>query len=541
MSTIPKIVLGPLLGVESDCDYSVCVLLDLGSAAECHNIKLSIDQKKIDASSCESIGKYHFLRFETVIKPDSEKSKSYTYHIAYKESNLVSTYGEDSFTFWVPAERKIPRIAFVSCCGFHNKPADDKCIKAHYSGWSKLLTTKTDLLVLTGDQIYSDRLWREVKEARKSFYNGRYSTDDISRKLDAFFLHQYIKSWGHPAMAKALATIPNVMTWDDHDIIDGYGSHVPAIQNSDLFNTIFSIASRYYELFQLRTKQNLSRYHQDSDADYTSYFTYRNFTFILPDTRSHRTRSQILGKTGFQILQDINSKINLSSYRYYDRKKNMNTICFVLPVPIAHRNFNAPFEQFMSVGTALVEKIWPYVTRISLDDDLVDHWDHDNHECEHIKMLELMYAFGEKHEPYSIMVVSGDVHSAGAASIVKDNLAICQLISSPIVNSPMNFFAKWLTSQFSRDQNKAGECTVTDLKHYGNSEEIIFNKRNFITVSDDYKDKRKDETMLHLKPVVNQDELADAMSSRSGKLIASLFLDPWTDKPYYRTINKFRK
>lgn len=36
-------------------------------------------------------------------------------------------------------------------------------------------------------------------------------------------------------MAEAFASIPSVNMWDDHDIIDGYGSYPSDMQNTDLF------------------------------------------------------------------------------------------------------------------------------------------------------------------------------------------------------------------------------------------------------------------------------------------------------------------
>jgi PhoD related phosphatase len=36
-------------------------------------------------------------------------------------------------------------------------------------------------------------------------------------------------------VAEALASIPSVNMWDDHDIIDGYGSYPNDMQNTDLF------------------------------------------------------------------------------------------------------------------------------------------------------------------------------------------------------------------------------------------------------------------------------------------------------------------
>ena len=43
------------------------------------------------------------------------------------------------------------------------------------------------------------------------------------------------------------------MTWDDHDIFDGWGSYPDTIQNCPVFQGCFQAAKRFYLLFQQHT------------------------------------------------------------------------------------------------------------------------------------------------------------------------------------------------------------------------------------------------------------------------------------------------
>ena len=44
--------------------------------------------------------------------------------------------------------------------------------------------------------------------------------------------------------------IPQLNIWDDHDIIDGFGSYVNEFMKCDVFRGIGSTARKYYMLFQ---------------------------------------------------------------------------------------------------------------------------------------------------------------------------------------------------------------------------------------------------------------------------------------------------
>src|ERR1700730_15703464 len=51
----------------------------------------------------------------------------------------------------------------------------------------------------------------------------------------------------------ATAQIPMVNIWDDHDIIDGFGSYPRLLMSSPVFSSIGKVAFKYYLLFQHQT------------------------------------------------------------------------------------------------------------------------------------------------------------------------------------------------------------------------------------------------------------------------------------------------
>ncbi|MFJ3372918.1 hypothetical protein [Pseudomonas sp. NPDC086251] len=50
----------------------------------------------------------------------------------------------------------------------------------------------------------------------------------------------------------AIARIPTVMMWDDHDIFDGWGSYSPAMQHCELFKVMMRHARKAFWVFQMQ-------------------------------------------------------------------------------------------------------------------------------------------------------------------------------------------------------------------------------------------------------------------------------------------------
>ena len=80
----------------------------------------------------------------------------------------------------------------------------------------------------------------------------------LTSQISKFYEKLYYERWNQPETALMLASIPNVMMWDDHDIFDGWGSYPAEIQNGDVHQTIFAQAKQYFELFQMRSSNNQS-------------------------------------------------------------------------------------------------------------------------------------------------------------------------------------------------------------------------------------------------------------------------------------------
>ena len=59
--------------------------------------------------------------------------------------------------------------------------------------------------------------------------------------MSDYYFHHYAVHWGYAAIGEGMRSIPSVMSWDDHDIFDGWGSYPEELQNSTVFQVGFEM------------------------------------------------------------------------------------------------------------------------------------------------------------------------------------------------------------------------------------------------------------------------------------------------------------
>jgi len=168
-----------------------------------------------------------------------------------------------------------------------------------------------------GDQIYGDRLWREVPllrqwlamQGRENRKNAPWTARHEEDVAHAYF-HYYTSHFDQPFMREAFAQIPHVLQIDDHDIFDGFGSYPDYMQSSAVFKNIGRIAIEMYLLFQHHTTVEILR-NVSSDMDlFTVTGNGWHFVKFLgpavvvvgPDCRSERTQNRVMAGPTYQGL-----------------------------------------------------------------------------------------------------------------------------------------------------------------------------------------------------------------------------------------------
>jgi hypothetical protein len=83
---------------------------------------------------------------------------------------------------------------------------------------------RPDLLVLLGDQVYADETSEKVgKFLRRRRRDGHPGPEDQVVSFDEY-TKLYLESWRDPEIRWLLSTVPSVMIFDDHEIIDDWNT-----------------------------------------------------------------------------------------------------------------------------------------------------------------------------------------------------------------------------------------------------------------------------------------------------------------------------
>lgn len=364
-------------------------------------------------------------------------------------------YHSPEFFFYLPALSQSMNIMFYSCNGFLiGTDAKDyrgllwhDVLRTHLGG-----TSPYHVMVGGGDQIYCDviktnlaffKQWLQETSSKKRQELAERAGH--KEQFEQFYLEHYLGWYGRgfvdgtkqPVFVKhfpkALATIPLVNVFDDHDLIDGYGSYEDKLNGSPMFKSLGEAGFKFYLLFQHHTALletdaswilgSPGRYIQEKSRSLFARLG-QKIALVGVDCRTERTLTQIVSRSSYDILYDrIEQELS--------RAPAIKHLLVLLGVPIL-------YPRLVLMETILNNSVTKTITSqlkklhlgagilqdfdgsIDIIDDLNDHWCSDNHKPERNKFLanlQLIQArFGVR-----ITFLSGDVHLAAVGRVKTDN------------------------------------------------------------------------------------------------------------------------
>lgn len=465
-----QLKLGPLLGIEGETRYTVCFLTDHRATQACVLANGTTFNATVVGKPYSGL----FWRAELDL-PAAASGSLISYQIDI--DGLIASDQSSTFewSFYLPGQHEHAKVAYASCNGF----SDLKLMNTTpdpYAVWDQLLKMHRDqafsMLLMGGDQVYADSIWTVVPTLKE--WNALPLEEKIKRKasklmidqLDRFYCELYCERWKQQPVATALATIPTVMMWDDHDIIDGWGSFPAKLQECAVFQAIYAAAAKHFELFQLRgAAHNQSRIaHQGSNVHYSLGFTFREQTIVALDNRSERTIERVMGQIHWN---EINA--------FVDRVREGDLLVMVA-VPVVYRDFSFVENAFDAT---------PWEEELS--DDLKDHWRAREHQGERARLIMRLLDNARERSGKTVLL-SGDVH-VGCLGVVKDNtgsktINLHQVVSSGIVH-PAPTHIQWMgilatTNDRTEQLDENGRICIDMLKVFGAG--TYFRTRNFVTL-----------------------------------------------------------
>lgn len=404
--------------------------------------------------------------------------------------------------FVVPSIDQSMRILFHSCNGFSVGTDVDA-----WSGpalWNDVLRMHAEkpfhVMLGGGDQIYNDGVrvdgplkpWTAISNPhkRREFPFGEKMRDEC----DEYYFKNYVRWYGHAPFSTANGQIPQVNIWDDHDIIDGFGSYTDRFMRCAVFRGIGGVAHKYYLLFQHHMAPPKSTFTTDApqttsvgpegipadpaqlhktfvmtdDVEDPSYiigqkpgpyveersrsiFTQlgARIAFCGIDARTERTRHQInYPETYTMIFDRLNQE--------FAANKELKHLVLLLGVPIAYPRLqwlenilSSPIIgpiKFLNKRFGFAGGLFnQFDGSVDLLDDLDDHYTAHQHKHERRDLIHLLQNFSKQHSA-RVTILGGDVHLAAIGRFYSNpKLAIPaendfrympNVISSAITNKP---------------------------------------------------------------------------------------------------------
>ncbi|EKJ74182.1 hypothetical protein NXS19_001407 [Fusarium pseudograminearum] len=424
------------------------------------------------------------------------------YDYALPEMRFSSEHKPRVNRFFVPAATESFRIMFHSCNGF-SVGTDEEA----WSGpalWNDVTRKHREVpyhvMIGGGDQIYNDgirvdgplRQWTSISNPKKRRHHPFPET--LRAECDDYYLKNYIRWYNTEPFSGVNGQIPQVNIWDDHDIIDGFGSYVDDFMQCDVFRGIGGTAHKYYMLFQHHLPPPPSTYTSDHAALEEStqgpdpnqlidtyvapmiespeyivgdhpgpYVAERSFNIytrlgarialIGIDARVERTRHQVnYPETYKKIFSRLRSELEATAALGQPIKH----VILLLGIPIAYPRltwleniFRSPvmgpikiLNKRFGLGGSLFNQ---FDGSIDLLDDLDDHYTARTHKKERRQLMEELQKIAAEYNA-RVTILGGDVHLAALGRfysnpdlkipVEEDHRYMVNVISSAIVNKP---------------------------------------------------------------------------------------------------------
>jgi hypothetical protein len=162
--------------------------------------------------------------------------------------------------FWVPAQGQAMNVMYHSGNGF-TPGVDSNKFCGPDPLWRDVLnehqTRPFHVMIGGGDQIFNDRVtadslhfqeWLKIRDASE-----RYETPlnpEFKNELENGYLENYSRWFSQGLFSLANSQIPMVNIWNDHEILEGFGSYSDEFMSSAVISGLGNLAFKYYMLFQ---------------------------------------------------------------------------------------------------------------------------------------------------------------------------------------------------------------------------------------------------------------------------------------------------
>ena len=323
-----------------------------------------------------------------------------------------------------------------------------------------------------GDQVYTDgqedvSIWKWLRKVKKHLPT---SEKERIRIMLSWYRDIYRGYWGFPELLAVYRRFPQYMIWDDHEIMDGWGSY----KNKELSNKLDTMwewenvgknLKLARQMFKAATKVYEEYQHSHNPPTDPGVFDYQfdkgDSAFYALDMRGHRDNN---GPGGARIL-GREQMDRVLTWLKSPKVRAAKTIFIVSSVPVVHvTDFVANTFDLSLLGLA---------------DDLRDEWEHNSNWEERDKLLDALFKYSHS-SGVKVIFLSGDVHIGAAFKLYRKNTpnaSIYQVTSSAITYASAPGRLLQLATKERGQLGGSKNATVTYFSRL-----VVFNRNNYAIV-----------------------------------------------------------
>jgi alkaline phosphatase D len=342
----------------------------------------------------------------------------------------------------------------------------------------ELENNSADFVIGVGDQVYVDgnkniSIWQYLKSNKADLVSEVKTKQDQVEIMRSWYRDIYRGYWGFRSLQGVLGRFPTYMIWDDHEIMDGWGSYTKAELGNQL-DTIWEWEN---------TEQNVELAHQMFDAAKVTYEEYEHShnppteagvydysfvwgpcAFYVLDMRGQRdynrtSDDRILGK---------NQMLRFTEWLKSTEALSASALFIVSPVPLVHiANFIVNHLDLPLLGLA---------------DDLRDEWAHESNWEERNNLLSAVFDYSQNQKK-RVVFLSGDVHIGAGFRLTRPDQPAARVYQ--LTSSAITYPIPPLLKLAVRGAGKLGDTDKVDPQHR-TAFQILhppFGRNNFALVS----------------------------------------------------------
>ncbi|KAG2027371.1 hypothetical protein GB937_001114 [Aspergillus fischeri] len=391
--------------------------------------------------------------------------------------------------FWVPARGQSMNIMFYSCNGF-SLGVDSNKFCGPDPLWRDVLnehqTRPFHVMIGGGDQIFNDKVmvesprfqeWIKIKNLTDK-YDMPFDPE-FRAEIESFYLENYSAWFSQGLFSLANSQIPTVNIWNDHDIIEGFGSYPDEFMATPVISGLGRIAFKYYLLFQHHSLTEETEADEPSwllGAQLGPYINQRSrnvfmsmgkeVAFLGLDCRTERLSDEILSEQTCDLIWD-------RCHREIVRGETKHLIV-LSSVPVAYPRM-AMLKNILNSRKSLGKAgfLGGFVNKNGSKVEIFDdHWTAKHHKAERTYLLEDLQDLAAE-KSVRVTILSGDVHLA----------AIGQFYSNPKLNLPKDKDYRYMPNVIS--------SAIADMPETEMVSDML-NKRNHVH----HLDTNTDEDMI---------------------------------------------